>query len=241
MIDYQEFWRNPRGHALEDGGLKSICVPEFFIDLKGVTAMVTSTLLKYLPLDASIIELGCGTGRNLAGLKAVGYTDLFGVEINKDAIALGRKSFPLLEGIEILCSSIEDCINDLPEADCYYTQGVLMHLPPSSDWVHKVISDKAQKLIMTSENEDHGYVIAWARDYGKIFQGFGWIELEREKCGKWGDLPDTTIKHVLKKEQVVHESPSEGLPGQGETAHPGAPVPADRDSKRPRKSVIDRL
>jgi len=238
-INFQEFWRNPDGKSLEDGGLKSICRPSFFVNLKGVTAMVTSTLLKYLPLDASIIELGCGTGRNLAGLKAVGYTNLFGVEINPDAIALGRKSFPLLEGIDILCSSIEDAINDLPEADCYFTQGVLMHLPPTSDWVHEVIARKARKIIMTSENEDHGYVIAWARNYANVFGKFGWVELEREKCGKYGDLPDTTIKHVLKKEQVIDENPGPQLPGQGKPVGEGAPVTKRRNSKRVRKQAAD--
>jgi SAM-dependent methyltransferase len=195
--------------------------------------------LKYLPLDASIIELGCGTGRNLAGLKAVGFSNLYGVEINADAIKLGRESFPLLEGIDILCSSIEDAINDLPEADCYYTQGVLMHLPPTSDWVHEVIARKAQKLIMTSENEDHGYVIAWARDYGKIFQGFGWIELEREKCGKWGDLPDTTIRHVLKKEKKADEDTGTQLPTEGEPADTGTPIKRSAGSKRLRQPTSD--
>ncbi len=238
-IDFQEFWRNPDGKQLEDGGLKSICRPEFFINLKGVTAMVTTTLLKYLPLDASIIELGCGTGRNLAGLKEVGFTNLYGVEINQRAIDLGRKSFPALEGIEIQCGAIEDVINDLPEADCYYTQGVLMHLPPTSDWVHEVISRKAQKLIMTSENEDHGYVIAWARDYGKIFQALGWIELEREKCGKWGDLPDTTIRHVLKREQVVDESTDTQLSEQSESIAEGTPIKRSANSKRVRKHIAD--
>ena len=235
QIDYQAYWRNPWGSELEDGGLKSICIPEFFINLTGVTAMVTTTMLKYLPLDASIIELGCGTGRNLAGLKAVGFTNLFGVEINPDAIALGRKSFPLLEGIEILNSSIEDAINDLPEADCYFTQGVLMHLPPTSEWVFEVMSRKARKLIMTSENEDHGYVIAWARDYGKIFTALGWTELEREKCGKWHDLPDTTIRHVLKKEQVIDESPDPQLPEQSPVADPVIAVAESGHSKRGRK------
>jgi SAM-dependent methyltransferase len=238
-INFQEFWRNPDGKQLEDGGLKSITRPEFFINLKGVTAMVTTTMLKYLHLDASIIELGCGTGRNLAGLKEVGFTNLFGVEINQHAIDLGRKSFPALEGIEILCGAIEDVINDLPEADCYFTQGVLMHLPPTSDWIHEVISRKARKLIMTSENEDHGYNIAWARDYGKIFQKLGWIELEREKCGKWGDLPDTTIRHVLKKEQVIDESPDPQLPGQSDPVDESPPIKRSTDSKRTRKHTSD--
>lgn len=206
MIDYQEFWRNPDGKQLEDGGLKSICRPQFFLDLKGVTAMVTTSLLKYLPLDASIMELGSGTGRNLAGLREVGFTNLRGVEINPDAIALGRKTFPLLEGIDIQCAALEDVVNDLPVVDCIYTVGLFMHLPPTSNWVFEVVSRKARKLIMTSENEDHGYVIAWQRFYGKIFQGFGWTQVEREKCGKWGDLPDTTIRTVLIKESVQDES-----------------------------------
>lgn len=214
MIDYQAFWKNPTGKELDNKWLRSVCVPEFYIGLDKVTEMVTTTLLKYLPLDASICELGCGTGRNLAGLKAAGYFKLSGVEISASAIELGRKNFPLLKNIPIQCAAVEEVINDLSVADCIFTQGFLMHVPPASEWIFEVISRKARKLIMTSENEDHGYIVSWKRDYGKIFTAFGWKELEREKCGKWGQLPDTTIRHVLKKEIIEDENPGKELPEQ---------------------------
>lgn len=240
VFDARKFWTDPESYVTPRGDLKHICKPEFFLKLDKVTYMVTSTLSRYLDKDASIIELGCGIGRNLAGLKAVGFSNLFGVEINPRSIALGRRSYPLLEGIEIQNAAIEDVINDLPDADCYFTQGVFMHLPPSSEWIFEIISRKARKLIMTSEREKDPYSIAWTRDYSKIFAPPTWKQVEMENGLVYApQLPDTTVKRVFQKEQVIDESESTQLPEQSEPVDTSAPIKRSTDSKRSRKHTVD--
>jgi SAM-dependent methyltransferase len=241
-FDARKFWTDPESYVTPRGDLKHICKPEFFLNLDKVTYMVTSTLSRYLDKDASIIELGCGIGRNLAGLKAVGFSNLFGVEINPSSIALGRRSFPLLEGIEIQNAAIEDVINELPVADCYFTQGVFMHLPPTSEWIFEVVSRKARKLIMTSEREKDPYSIAWTRDYSKIFAPPTWRQVEMENGLVYApQLPETTVKRVFQKEQVIDESPDTQLPEQSMDAGPSPEITGSGNRKRSRKHLIDRL
>ena len=72
-----------------------------------------------------------------------------------------------------------------------------MHLPPESEWVFEVISDKAKKLIVTIENERWESVRAWPRDYDRIFRLLGWECIDWHNCGAYKPLPDATIKRVF--------------------------------------------
>ena len=76
-FDYRDFWRNVDKSKISEP-IKGITRPEYFMEQDDITEMMVSTMLRYLPLDSSILELGCNTGRNLAGLKRAGYTDIIG-------------------------------------------------------------------------------------------------------------------------------------------------------------------
>lgn len=128
------------------------------------------------------MELGCGAGRNLAGLKKAGFKNLAGIEINEKALELGRKTFDLA-GIELTCSAIEDAL--IPEVDCIYTHGVLMHLPPESEGVFETIANKAKSFILTVENESITGNLQWPRNYEKIFTAFGWRQLHTYSTENW--------------------------------------------------------
>jgi SAM-dependent methyltransferase len=46
--------------------------------------------------DASVLELGCSSGRHLAHLHAHGYRDLHGIEINESAFDVMERAYPEL-------------------------------------------------------------------------------------------------------------------------------------------------
>lgn len=50
---------------------------------------------KYVPKDASILELGCSSGRNLVALRKAGYTNLTGLEMYP---IQKREEFKLIRG-----------------------------------------------------------------------------------------------------------------------------------------------
>lgn len=75
----------------------------------------------------SIFEFGCNVGRNLNCLRRdIPGIDLFGIDINKDAIRLGKEKYnlPLKIGSEEQLSSMKD-----GEYDAVFTVSVLDHLP----------------------------------------------------------------------------------------------------------------
>ena len=199
-FDRQAYWRNPDGSDLPEE-VKRICRPSFFLPLSCVTKLIVGKLNNYLHKSDSIMELGSGTGRNLAGLVSAGFVDVAGLEINQDAIDMGKSAFPELSGVHITCAAVEDAIFKLDNYDCIYTQSILMHLSREADWIFEEISSRANKLIMTIENEkaDEANGICWRRNYKEIFVGLGWHELEGYAGTNCiGHSPWTTVRVFTK-------------------------------------------
>ena len=193
-FDRHAFWRNPQASNSPDG-IKRICKPHYYLDLHDITNLIIRALGTYLEKGDSIMELGAGTGRNLAGLKRAGYSRLAGIEINLDAIRLGRQCFQALDGVKIYCDTVESAIKTMSKYDCIFTQGLLQHLSPDVDWVHAEIADRANKLILIIENEKPADIRSWARNYKNIFEPLDWHEVEAfDNTGCKGHAPTTTIR-----------------------------------------------
>ena len=193
-FDRHEYWRNPEYDAPRIHG----CMPEFYLELENVTKLVVNCMNRYIPKDRSILEIGCGTGRNLVGLVKAGYTNVSGVEISENTVAVGRERFPEYRDIEVKVSPIEEIIEGLPKYDVIFTQGCLMHLPYSLDWIIEEIKRKARYLILTNEGEPRSEIHVWRRNYEEyITRGRYWMQLEMENGILYPPLPETTIKRVF--------------------------------------------
>lgn len=191
------FWKNPE-NSNQSQDIIRICKPEYYLDLHGITTLIVSTLKKYLNSEDSIYELGCGTGRNLVGLWEAGFKNVSGVEINKNAVILGKKTFPNLKNIDIKIGTVEDTIKNISQFDCIFTQGLLQHIPPEFDWIHKEIVEKAKKIIMVIENEKPQGIRSWQRNYNDIFTSFGLTELEAFSNTKLKGHSQNTFVRVFK-------------------------------------------
>lgn len=160
---------------------------------------VVETAFPYMDKDWSILELGCNTGKTLAYLKAHGYHNVMGVEINRKAIELGKKTFPLLKDVEIINEPLENVINIINDFDMIYASGVYMHIPYDCDWVFEQISNHARKLILTCEDEVQTTFERFARKYKEIFEDYGWQQIDEEPGTNFPPLPETTIKRIFMK------------------------------------------
>lgn len=199
-FDRHAFWKNPGASGLPADWIAH-CRPEFYLDLEHVTELIVSTIGKYAKRSWSILEIGCGTGRNLAGLYQAGYRKLAGIEIAPDTVALGRKTFPELEHIKIDIAPIEDMFKTLPQYDLIYTSGVLMHLPVDLEWIIAGLCDKAKRVIVVNEGERAASFHAWPHDYVGILQASGeWKQVEWHTDENYPPLPKTTIKRVFVKQ-----------------------------------------
>mgnify|MGYP001561251536 CR=1 FL=1 len=82
---------------------------------------------------ASALELGCAAGRNLVALReAHPALALFGVDINREAVAHAASSVP---GAALLVGDLYDAgriLSGLPRPDVILTVGTLIHLHPAT-------------------------------------------------------------------------------------------------------------
>ena len=199
-FDRHAFWRDPAKSPYPAPWVEH-CKPEFYLDLVNVTRLIVETMQKYARPEWSILELGSGTGRNLAGLYQAGYRNLLGIEINPDAVELGQEHFPEYRDVSVMVAPIEDMIHKLAPVDVIFTSGVLMHLPYDLEWVIQLLREKARRLIITNEGEREASFHAWPHNYKALLEDGGqWRQVEWHTGEAYPPLPKTTIKRVFVKE-----------------------------------------
>ncbi len=127
---------------------------------------------KWIPKDASILELGSNIGNNLHYLFKNGYKKNFGIEFNKDAI---QYSLELFKDEMII---FEQNINNIKldqQFDCIFSSQVLMHItnPP-----FEKIAEMTKKYIICFESEKLKSYYHFPRNYQKIYENLGFKQID---------------------------------------------------------------
>lgn len=78
-----------------------------------------------VPADASILEVGCNVGNQMALLKQQGWPNVSGVELNKSAVARA-----VARGLDVVQGNAGDLEQPDESVDLVYTCWVLGHLAP---------------------------------------------------------------------------------------------------------------
>lgn len=196
-FDRIKLWKDPENSGYDETLIHG-CRPEFYVGLSRVSDMIVDVMERHAKKSWSILEIGCGTGRNLVALKNAGFYRVRGIEISQRAIDVGIETFPEYAEIEVMTSAVEDIIKDIRPTSVIFTSGMLMHLPFELDWVLEEISKKATKLIVTNEAEleRKDSIHVWRRNYKDVFEALGWAQVEATRADVYG-LPPWTIKRVF--------------------------------------------
>ena len=149
---------------------------------------------RHLDRDASVLELGCGSGRHLSHLHEHGFEALAGVELNGDAIDVLAEHYPDLAAAgRFHVDAIEDVVGDFEDGqfDAVYSVETLQHLHPDVEWVFSELARITDDLLITVENEGEGerssgpdvnYVNGefplYYRDWHRIFTDLGLVEVD---------------------------------------------------------------
>jgi len=160
--EVQEFWKNPNYANL----------PEKYLHGKERTDFLVKKIRENFSTDASVLEIGCNVGRNLNGLLSAGYENLFGIEINENAIKEMEKHFPeMAESIKIYNLPAEYAILNIPpnSIDVIFTMAVLEHIHEESNFIFNKMKEIAKKAIITIEDEVKASERHEPRDYSEIF------------------------------------------------------------------------
>jgi pseudaminic acid biosynthesis-associated methylase len=145
--------------------------------------------LSGIPTDARILEVGCNLGNQLLLLQNLGYTNLWGVEVQKYALSAARAR---THNIQLTLASAFDLPYEDGYFDLVFTAGVLIHISPEDLPValHE-IHRCSRKYVMGSEyyapsvtevkyrNHDG---LLWKMDYAQEYlKRFSGLELVREE------------------------------------------------------------
>jgi len=130
-----------------------------------------------LPRDFRILEVGCNTGMQLGCLKSMGFTSLYGIELQDYAV---QKAKEYTEGINIIQGSAFDIPFKDNFFDLVFTSGVLIHIEPNN--LSKVFAEMdrcSNKYIWgfeyyaentTSINYRGNEGFLWKANYGKLMR-----------------------------------------------------------------------
>lgn len=160
------------------------------------------TLLEYYSTEeASILELGCSSGRHLAYLHENGFENLTGIDINDESFEVMAKSYPdLADTGTFHTGSIERLVSEFADNtfDVVYSVETLQHVHADDEWVFEEIGRITRDLLVTIENEGttpntdqtvrfvNGEFPLYCRNWNRVFTDLGLSQL-LSKPGK----PDT--------------------------------------------------
>lgn len=182
-------------NLMSPDGLDQLC-----IDNHGISRTeLNKEFLGGLDVDR-ILEVGCNVGNQLLLLKEMGYTNLWGIELQDYAVELARKR---TSGINIVKGSAFDIPYKNNFFDLVFTSGVLMHISP--DDVDKVLDEMyrcTNRYIWGFEYySPDGYQMVnyrgddsllWKTDFAKLFLD-RFRDLKRAKERKYSYLEDRKL------------------------------------------------
>lgn len=173
---------------------------------------ITRTNLNHKFLDRfdrsiRILEVGANLGSQLQGLQKIGFTNLYGIELQPYAVEISKQNTKHI-------NLIQGSAFDIPFKDFYfdlvYTSGVLIHINPDDlkiamreiyrctseyIWGFEYYADKYSEIQYRGRRN-----LLWKADFRKLYQdGFGDLKLVKEERIKYLDNDNVDSMFLIKK------------------------------------------
>lgn len=178
LSEQEKFWSGEFGKAYTERNSHELDNwNKFYKETWGTTRTAMNEIaLKGLAKDIKILEVGCNTGMQLRGLQAMGFSSLYGIEIQYYAVERAKdftKQINIIQGSAF----------DLPFRDGYfdlvYTSGVLIHIAPDDlprvmDEMYRCSSKYiwgweyfAEEVTSINYRGNEGFL--WKANFGQLF------------------------------------------------------------------------
>lgn len=202
-------WQGEFGRAYTDRNtLSPEQLDKLWLGNYGVSrSEINQAFLAGVPRDARILEVGCNVGNQLLALKAQGFHDLTGVEIQSYAIEVARGRVP---SVLFMQGSALGLPFDDQSFDLVFTSGVLIHiapadLPQAMSEIHRC----ARRYIWGSEyfsaepasvNYRGHESLLWKMDYAHLYlSSFTDLKLLREQRLRYVETQNVDTVFLLEK------------------------------------------
>jgi pseudaminic acid biosynthesis-associated methylase len=204
-------WKGDFGRAytdrntLEVEALDNLCRRNY-----GITRReINQTFLQGIANDASILEVGCNAGNQLAFLRQMGYSNLAGVELQPYALEIARERLP---GVSLMQGSALSLPHADSSFDVVFTSGVLIHIAPKDlpralDEIHRCAKSYIWGMEyyapeVTEVNYRGNSGLLWKMDYARRYlERFPDLELVREQRLPYLENANVDTVFLLRKKR----------------------------------------
>jgi SAM-dependent methyltransferase len=162
---------------------------------------IRELLARTVGREASVLELGCSSGRHLEHLRADGFSDLHGVELNAEAFDVMAEHYPDLRSEGTFSrAAIEDVVGGFADDEfaAIYAVETLQHVHPDERWVFAELARITGRVLVTVENEGgedadeagsavnyvNGEFPLYYRDWEGVFTDLGLRQVEVRSMGR---------------------------------------------------------
>ncbi len=125
-----KFWESEFGKEYTDRNtFTAVDFNKWYSDNFGISKDdLNKKFLTDIPKDAKILEIGCNVGQQLLALQRIGFTDLYGIELQSYAVEKAKEQ---TKDINIFKGSGFDTPFKDNYFDLVFTNGVLIHIHPN--------------------------------------------------------------------------------------------------------------
>ncbi len=161
--------------------------------------------LEFLPKDARILEIGANVGNQLEALRRIGFSQLYGLEVQRYCVREAKRIHPEVD-------IFEGSAFDIPFKDGFFdlvfTNNVLIHIaPPDLSAVQREAVRVCRGFVLgfeyfapefTEINYRGNQNLLWKADYSRLYQeACPELVLEREQIFPCLDEPGNEDKLFL--------------------------------------------
>lgn len=178
----------------------------------GVTRReLNAQFLAAIPRSARILEVGCNIGNQLSMLREMGFSNLYGIEIQHYALKQARSR---IRGINVVeASALEIPFRD-GSFDLVFTSGVLIHIAPAEmslvlAEIHRCSNEyiwgfEYHSSIPTEISYRGNRNLLWKMNYAQAFlDQFGDLELVRSEHLSYLDNSNVDCMFLIRKTRMV--------------------------------------
>lgn len=165
--ELHEYWRSPPGqrNRPRDYAAADPARSDYLVEL--FERMEISS-------HASVLEIGCNAGRNLARLHSNGWTNLQGIELSPAAVEVFADTFPECYDDSMVTVGLLE--NELPQLrndsfDVVFSMAVLEHIHYENEQVLDDVVRIARGWVVTIEDERGYSERHFPRNYRREFEG----------------------------------------------------------------------
>jgi len=130
MTKQEDIWNSKFGKEYTKRNTWDVeYLEKWYVDRFGITCSdMNMPIINYIDKGSKILEVGCGSGNQIMLLESLGYTNLYGIEIQKEA----KEVAEVRTKANIQLGSAQSLPYNDREFDVVRTSGLLIHISPKN-------------------------------------------------------------------------------------------------------------